>query len=169
MRQVYNPGLPFPRNCRRGNIFERNSWTHGTADDTMGYDSLPEEGDNMMRGNAVLVFCVLVAPLLGWTGSTAGAAPTFEWDHLYDGGAFSADVGVKVTTDASGNLIIAGESTDLVDGADILILKLERETGDTLWSRRFSADDGNAMGVGGMVWDGQGNLLIGGTRFGCFG
>lgn len=101
--------------------------------------------------------------------SPAAADPVLEWQSLYDGGGLALDVGIKALTDESGNLVIAGESVDAAGGADLLIRKFDRLTGDTLWSERFPSFDGNDMAVGGMVWDHQGHLLIGGTRLGCFG
>lgn len=97
------------------------------------------------------------------------ADPISEWHDLYDGGTGQSDAGRVALTDSAGNLIIAGESTDGIIGVDMLIRKLERATGDTIWTHRVSAPDNNDMQVGGMVWDGFGNLLIGGTRLGCFG
>lgn len=95
--------------------------------------------------------------------------PTFEWVDLYDGGIQQADVGAVALTDAAGDLYVAGESADGVGGLDFLIRRIDRDTHDTVWTRRVAADDGNDMEVGGMVWDGSGNLLLGGTRLGCFG
>ncbi len=99
----------------------------------------------------------------------AAADPVSEWQDLYDGGASLSDGGTAALTDTAGNLIVAGESRDGVGGADMLIRKLHRVTGDTLWTKRIAADDGNDMQIGGMVWDSFGNVLVGGTRLGCFG
>ncbi|RPJ47460.1 MAG: hypothetical protein EHM19_02975 [Candidatus Latescibacterota bacterium] len=99
----------------------------------------------------------------------AAADPVFEWDDVYDGGVQQPDAGVAALTDADGNLVVAGESNDGVGGADMLVRKIDRETGLTTWERRVSADDGNDMLVGGIVRDGDGNFLVGGTRQGCYG
>ena len=110
-----------------------------------------------------------VAAVLVVIAAPAAADPTFEWQHMYDGGAQAGDVGIAVVADDAGHVVVAGQSTDGVDGVDWMIRKLDRATGDTLWTRRVPAVDGNDMAVGGMVWDGAGNLLIGGTREGCYG
>ncbi len=124
-----------------------------------------------MRGSRVPAACLLVSSafLTAFLSVSAFGTPILEWDDLYDGGIQQADAGVVALTDASGDLYIAGESTDGVDGLDFLIRRLDRGTGAAVWTRRVAADDGNDMEVGGMVWDGSGNLLVGGTRLGCFG
>ena len=109
----------------------------------------------------------LLSGFMAWTA--AAADPVLEWQSLYDGGGLVLDVGVAAVTDAAGNLVIAGESVDAVGGADFMIRKLSRATGDTLWTVRLTSFDGTDMAVGGMVWDHNGHLLIGGTRLGCFG
>jgi hypothetical protein len=101
--------------------------------------------------------------------SSAAADPLFEWADVFDAGAQQSDAGGVALADAVGNLVVAGESHDGVGGADMLIRKLDRGTGGTLWTRRVSADDGNDMLVAAIAWDGDGNLLVGGTRQGCYG
>lgn len=104
-----------------------------------------------------------------FAAAVAAEEPVLEWQSVYDGGGSVLDVGITALTDDAGNLVVAGESVDAPGGADMVIRKLERATGDTLWTRRFAAIDSNDMAVGGMVWDHAGHLLIGGTRLGCFG
>jgi len=123
-----------------------------------------------MRGwPVVLPSFLLGAALASGALSAAAENPVFEWDYVHDGGGQQYDCGIKTVTDMAGNLVIAGESTDLPGGVDLLIMKLDRQSGDTLWTVRYAAADDNDMAVGGMVWDGFGDLLIGGTRLGCFG
>jgi hypothetical protein len=122
-----------------------------------------------MKGCSALPACFLLAAALAVNAVPVGADPVFQWHDLYDGGAQSDDEGTVAVTDAAGNLVIAGKSADGVDGIDMLIRKLDRETGDTVWTKRIAAVDGNDMAVGGMVWDGAGHLLVGGTREGCYG
>ena len=97
------------------------------------------------------------------------AAPTVAWTDQHDGGATFVDDGFCLLMAPDGNLIVGGESTDTIAGSDMLIRKLDRDSGATIWSYRQAAVDENDMDVSGMVWDGAGNLLIGGTRLGCFG
>jgi len=95
--------------------------------------------------------------------------PSLEWHHLHDGGSQLADTGIAVLSDPSGNPVIAGEITDAEGNGNLLVRKLDRETGDPLWSRSVLGTPENTLALGGMVWDGFGNLLIGGTRLGCYG
>ncbi|MFC1572646.1 hypothetical protein ACFL6M_03500 [Candidatus Eisenbacteria bacterium] len=99
------------------------------------------------------------------------AAPVLEWQESYDGGGLDLDVATAATTDSDGNLVIAGQSSDGIRGIDMLVRKLDRETGDPIWSRRISAEgaEENNLAVGGIVSDGAGNFLVGGTREGCYG
>jgi hypothetical protein len=99
----------------------------------------------------------------------ADASPTLEWQHLYDGGSQQADLGVKALADAAGNLVVAGEVTDAAGNGNVLIRKLARASGDSLWSHSVPGTVDNPMAVGGMTWDGAGDLLIGVTRLGCYG
>ncbi|MBM3319190.1 MAG: hypothetical protein FJY73_00740 [Candidatus Eisenbacteria bacterium] len=110
----------------------------------------------------------LAAALLA-CAAAARANPVFEWHDLYDGGLSQPDIAVAAATDAEGNLVIAGSSTGPAGSVDWLIRKIDRETGGAIWTRRIPSIDGNSMVVGGMVRDGAGDLLVGGTREGCYG
>jgi hypothetical protein len=115
------------------------------------------------------VSLLLMLLIAAWAPGAARAAdPVAEWQEIYDGGSGLADQGAAALCDAAGNVIVAGESND-GNGADLMVRKLARATGDTLWTVRVAAVDDNDMQVGGMVWDHFGNVLIGGTRLGCFG
>jgi len=97
------------------------------------------------------------------------AAPTLEWTDLCDGGAAFLDGVTAVALDASGHIVVGGESADGEAGLDLFIRKLERETGFEMWSRRWPAFDGSDMALTGLVRDGVGNFLIGGYICGCVG
>jgi outer membrane protein assembly factor BamB len=108
-----------------------------------------------------------IATAFAW--NTAFAAPGLEWQHAYDGGSRQADTGVTALTDPAGNPVIAGEITDVAGNGNLLIRKLDRNTGAPIWSREILGTADNRLAVSGMVWDGFGHLLIGGTRLGCYG
>lgn len=122
-----------------------------------------------MKRHSALVFTIFLSTVLFWSGEAPAADPVLEWEDLVDGGGKQDDIATAALADTAGNLIIAGTSVDGDAGADILVRKLARATGDTIWTRRVPAVDGNDMDVGGMAWDGYGDLLIGGTRLGCYG
>ncbi|MFH1680421.1 MAG: hypothetical protein ABIH26_07235 [Candidatus Eisenbacteria bacterium] len=122
-----------------------------------------------MRQFSARIASLLILAGLALCALQARANPVFEWEDLYDGGALQPDAGTVATTDEEGNLVVAGQSTGPAGSVDYLIRKLRRETGETMWTRRVPSIDGNSMVVGGMVWDGAGDLLVGGTREGCYG
>ena len=111
----------------------------------------------------------VVAVSLASGAAIAAADPSLEWHHLYDGGSLQADTGLEALSDPAGNVVIAGEITDPAGNGNLLIRKLERETGDVLWSRSVPGTPENHLALGGLVWDHAGDLLIGGTRLGCYG
>ncbi len=98
------------------------------------------------------------------------AQPELRWVQTYEGGGNYIDDVIATTSDADGNLIIAGISADGVDGLDILVCKMLKETGIVDWTLRVPSEDPlNDMTVSGIVWDGQGDLLVGGYVVGCEG
>ena len=84
-----------------------------------------------LKAVCLVVFAlVCVAPAFG--------NPSLEWDLLYDGSAQYRDVGTAALTDDAGNLVVGGSRADLVDGTDIIVRLLERETGTTLWTATWA-------------------------------
>ena len=111
----------------------------------------------------------LAAISVGFGTAFAAPDPSLEWHHLHDGGSRQADAGLAALSDVAGNPVIAGEVSDIDGNGNLLFRKLARETGEVLWSRSVPGTPENRLALGGMVWDGAGDLLIGGTRLGCFG
>ena len=110
---------------------------------------------------AALLVVAAAAPALG--------DPALEWQDLYDGGAQYIDTGSAALCDAAGNLVIGGESAVGEGGIDLLVRKPDRDTGATPWRPRYARFAGNDVGVAGPARAGAGDLLLGGTRLGCFG
>ena len=117
-------------------------------------------------GNRMIAILILAAATLS---APALAAPVLEWSDLYDGGANLTDLATAILADPEGNVIIGGESGDGIAGVDWLIRKLARETHATVWTRRVPFIDTNDMALSGMVWDGSGDILVGGYSRGCVG
>ena len=115
-----------------------------------------------MRGILVLCCCLLLPAL-------AQADPEFDWAAVYDCGAGLEDSGLFVTSDPAGRPVVAGVSHDGLDGSDMLVRKLEADTGEEIWSRRISAFDESDMSVAGLEWDPQGDLIVAGHICGCVG
>ncbi len=112
---------------------------------------------------------LIVGSLAGLLVVSATAEPVQEWDDIFDGGAQFLDIGRACLVDGDGNLIIAGETNDLVAGSEMSIRMLERDTGETLWTTEFIALDGSDMAVHGIVHDSAGDILLGGHVLGCEG
>ena len=120
-----------------------------------------------MKGSLALTTSYTLALLFAAMASFAD--PSLEWNELYDGGGNHLDLGTAALCDPDGNLVVAGESADGIDGTDMLIRKLERGSSETLWSQRYSAFDGNDMALTDMIWDPSGDLLVAGYIRGCEG
>ena len=111
----------------------------------------------------------LALALLLAAGPATAAAPTLEWEDLYDGGGSYVDEATVALADPDGHLVVGGESHDGVNGSDMLIRKLHRDTQAEIWSVRWPAYDGNDMALTDMAWDGHGDLIVGGYIRGCVG
>lgn len=112
----------------------------------------------------VLACCLcLIIPAL------AQANPVYQWEAVHDGGANYDDHGDVVGAAPDDHVVVAGSSFDGVDGSDMLIRKLNRETGSEIWSRRIPAFDGSDMAVTALDWDPNGDLIVGGHVLGCVG
>jgi hypothetical protein len=110
-----------------------------------------------------LALVLLLAPAL------AAAAPSFGWMQTYEGGGLYVDEATLALSDPAGNLVLGGVSHDGIDGMDILVCKLARDTGALIWETRQTAFDTNDMAVSDMCWDGLGDLLVAGYVVGCVG
>jgi hypothetical protein len=123
------------------------------------------------RGASTAAALLLGAAVLGAQafGGSAAAAPVLEWSDLYEGGASCPDLATAVLCDPEGNLLIGGESADGIDGSDMFIRKLSRDSGATLWSRRVTSLEANDMALTGLALDPFGGVLVGGYVRGCVG
>jgi len=95
--------------------------------------------------------------------------PSHAWTETYDGGGAYVDEGTLALTDAAGHLVVAGESYDGVGGSDMLVRLLDRLDHSEIWQRRVPSFDTNDMAVSGMVFDGEGDLIVAGYVRGCEG
>ncbi len=115
-----------------------------------------------MKGvGAFAVF--LLVPLL------VGAEPNLEWAVTYDGGASADDHATAALAAENGDLVVGAESYDGVDGSDLYVCRYDRLDGSVSWERRVPAPDGSDMALTGLVWDGNGDVLVGGYVRGCVG
>jgi hypothetical protein len=75
------------------------------------------------------------------------------------------DIAMGCVADGSGNLYVTGMSSNSAGNFDILTVKFNGSTGDTLWTRRF---DGTANGYDAgtkCALDASGNLYVAGLTF----
>jgi hypothetical protein len=111
----------------------------------------------------------LLVGLLMITGGAALAETALSWADLHDGGAAMTDDGISLLTAPDGHLIVGGESTDPIPGADLFIRKLDRTTGSELWNVRQEGIDEKDVALTEMVWDSAGQLLVSAFIRGCIG
>jgi len=110
---------------------------------------------------------VLAAGLLGSTMALAG--PTHVWTDQHDGGATYVDDGWCTVTDPEGNLVVAGESSDVSGGTDLLVRKLSKIDGSEIWNAQYEGYDDKDVAVTQITWDTVGQLLVAGFIRGCIG
>lgn len=114
-----------------------------------------------------MIISLLTVAVMLMPQAFALAAPDLRWAATHDGGALYLDYATAAATDGAGNLVVGGESYDVVAGADLLVLKLERLGGAVIWSRRVPADDGNDMALSTIVRDPAGDYVVAGFVRGC--
>ena len=99
----------------------------------------------------------------------SAAAPEWAWTDMHDGGSSANDDGYCLLIAPDDHLIVGGESTDLDDGSDLFIRKLDRLDGSEMWSVRYEGYDNKEVAISEMTWDSVGQLLVAGFIRGCVG
>jgi hypothetical protein len=122
-----------------------------------------------MRRFGRYLLAILLVLLLPGATRVAAAEPTLAWSALHDGGALFNDDGWLVAVAPDGQPVVAGESTEVTGGADLLVRKLDRTDGHQVWSYRYEGYDGKDVAVTDMTWDSVGQLLVAGFIRGCVG
>ncbi len=123
----------------------------------------------MMRSRQRIPTAVLLVLLVACGPAWAADPPTMSWSDVHDGGAEFGDDGYQCLVAADGNPVVAGESTELTGGADLLIRKLDRADGSQMWAYRYEGYDDKDVAVTDMTWDSVGQLLVAGFIRGCVG
>lgn len=117
---------------------------------------------------AGMTAAILLTALVGVASGT-GAATQWMWTDQHDGGGGVNDDGYCLLVAPDGNLIVGGESTDLNEGSDLFIRKLNRLDGGEMWNVRFEGYDNKEVAISEMTWDSVGQLLVAGFIRGCVG
>jgi len=76
-----------------------------------------------------------------------------QWEYTYNGPFNSDDVFRKVLITADGGLVVGGYSVGGGTGRDILVVKLNPATGDTLWTFAYDSPYSMDDDLRAMVWD----------------
>jgi hypothetical protein len=110
------------------------------------------------------LFLVLAALAL----ATAAPAqdPTLTWSEVHDGGAALADDGYSVVVDADGHPVVGGVRTANEFG-ELLVRKLDRDTGQPLWSHVHADPEGNDLALAEICLDHRGDVLVAGYLSAC--
>jgi hypothetical protein len=115
-----------------------------------------------------LFLAALVAVTLALApGSVSAFSPELGWSDLHDGGAQLIDDGYVALTDGDGNAVIAGVRTVPGGQADLFLRKLDRLTGEALWTYTYAEPAGNDMAVADMVIDHRGDIMVAGYLSSC--
>ena len=112
---------------------------------------------------------VLVAPLVLSAAVAMAAGPDLAWTEIYDGGIGMPDQGTALLVDPQGDILVAGESTDVGGSADLYIRKLSRVDGHQIWDARWGDPGGNDMAMIELAFDPLGDIVVGGYIRGCVG
>ncbi len=112
---------------------------------------------------------VLVVPLVLSAGAALAAGPNLAWTDTYDGGIGMPDQGAALLVDPQGDILVAGESTDVGGTSDLHIRKLSRIDGHQLWESRWGDPGGNDMAMIELAFDPLGDIVVGGYIRGCVG
>jgi len=113
------------------------------------------------------VLLLLAAAALG--AGAAAQEPTLAWSVLDDGGATLADDGVAVIVAADGHPVVGGVRTPAGGNGDLLVRKLDRETGDPLWTYTYTDPAGNDMQLVDILFDHRGDIMVAGYLSACDG
>lgn len=105
---------------------------------------------------------LLTLSLLCYSVLNCLSQPQLEWEDSYTRGN-SSDRGNAITLDQSGNVYVTGYSLTSTTNKDIIIIKYDGETGDTLWWRTYDhAFHGVDEGIA-LITDDNNDVYITGT------
>lgn len=89
-------------------------------------------------------------------------AGTLLWSRSWTSPGSFVDIARAVTRDASGNVLVTGDSNTAGPGIGFATIKYSQD-GDLLWVRRFDLADGGGGTPVGIATDQLGNVYVGGT------
>jgi hypothetical protein len=86
------------------------------------------------------------------------------WKNIYAGPGGTADRGMSIAVDASGNAVVSGISNDTANRSDYITIKYALN-GDTLWTRRYSSPGSQNDQPVGLVLDATGSAYVTGGSY----
>lgn len=84
------------------------------------------------------ILFLIVLTVMGVNSPDIFTQPNTIWAKIYNGPANQQDSAVGVSLNASGNVFITGWSLGSGTAADIITIRYNPETGDTIWVNRFN-------------------------------
>ncbi len=101
-----------------------------------------------------------LAVLLALTPSLPAQTQFHSWTTLYDGPSGLVDRSQAVTVDATGDVLVAGNSRNIAGNEDLVILKVEASSGAVKWERRYDGTGGGADRAVAIALDGAGDPVV---------
>jgi len=89
-----------------------------------------------------------------------GATGTELWNSQFNGALNANDIGRAVAIDASGHVLVTGNSRDAGSGDNIRTIKYHGATGAQLWSREFSGSIPTTQRGSAIALDAAGHVLV---------
>jgi len=84
------------------------------------------------------ILFLIVLTVIGVNSPDIFTQPNTIWAKIYNGPANQQDSAVGVSLNASGNVFMTGWSLGSGTGSDIVTIRYNPETGDTIWVNRFN-------------------------------
>jgi hypothetical protein len=113
-----------------------------------------------------LVYSLLLMTLLP---TLALAAPDLSWSLSFDsGGSYSDKIDCSLVG-ADGDLFVGGSGYDGVEGKNLIISRVDQQSGERLWTTQYAATSGNDVEMFDLEWDSQGKLIVIATILACVG
>jgi len=97
-------------------------------------------------------------------GRSLAQAPDVVWISTYNGPADGSDDTSDLTADESGHLYAVGSSFNGTN-TDIIVIKYNTNTGDTIWTRVYNGNANGDDAAAGCVLDNSGSLYVSGGSY----
>jgi hypothetical protein len=90
-----------------------------------------------------------------------------EWSKFYKGASNNDDLAYDFKIGPDGNLFLCGSSFQNNQGSDFMLLKIGRDDGAVLWSKRINNPEANQSDYGGKIaFDNNANIIVAGASDG---